>query len=167
MTATDFGRPIEILLVDDDDDDVFLMKIHMERDHIANRISRVQDGVEAMQYLRQQAPFEDAVRPDLIFLDLNMPRKDGREVLREIKADKNLCTIPVIVLTTSDQNSDIVESYERHASSYVTKPVDLLQFRHVLKSLGGYWFSVVKFPGGTPLEKFAEPTACTSGGADA
>ncbi len=139
-------QPIEILLIEDDDDDVLLMKKTFERDRIFNHIHRVEDGIEAMEFLRREGKFADAVRPDLILLDLNMPRKDGRQVLKEIKDDSDLRRIPVIVLTTSDDESDIIESYEHRANSYVTKPVDLIQFREALKTIKEYWFSVVKLP---------------------
>ena len=139
-------RPIEILLVEDDDDDVLLMKKSLERDRILNRVHRVEDGFEAMEFLRRQGKYENAIRPDLILLDLNMPRKDGREVLRDIKQNEEFETIPVVVLTTSDDEHDILESYKHKANSYVTKPVDLLQFRDILQVIKDYWFSVVKLP---------------------
>lgn len=144
------ARPIEILLIDDDDDDVRLMCKSLEQDRILNSIHRVEDGVVAMDYLRRRGQFVDAARPDLILLDLNMPRKDDREVLKEIKEDPQLRMIPVVVLTTSDDERDIFQSYEYRASSYVTKPVDLLQFRNVLQSIKDYWFSVVRLPPAVP-----------------
>lgn len=139
-------QPIEILLVEDDDDDVLLMRKTLEKDRIANHIHRVQDGVEAIAFLRKEGKYADAVRPDLILLDLNMPRMDGREVLKNIKEDPELRIIPVVVLTTSDDQRDVLKSYEHQANSYVTKPVDLLQFRRVLQSIKEYWFCVVKLP---------------------
>ena len=139
-------QPIEILLIEDDDDDVVLTKKALERDRMRNRIHRVEDGVEAMQFLRREGKYADAARPDLILLDLNMPRMSGREVLKEIKEDPILGRVPVVVLTSSDDDRDILESYEHRANSYVTKPVDLLQFRNVLKTINDYWFSVVKLP---------------------
>lgn len=140
------ARPIEVLLVDDDDDDVRLTRKSLEHDRVLNRIHRVQDGVEAMEFLRREGPFEAAVRPDLILLDLNMPRMDGREVLKELKQDRDLSLIPVVILTTSSDERDVYLSYEQSANSYVTKPVDLLQFKTVLQGLREYWFSVVKLP---------------------
>ncbi len=140
------ARPIEVLLVEDDDDDVRLMYKSLEADRVLNRIHRVEDGIEALQYLRRQGEFADAARPDLILLDLNMPRKDGRQVLKEIKEDEDLRLIPVVVLTTSEDDTDILASYQHQVNSYVTKPVDLLKFREVLKSVGDYWFSVVRLP---------------------
>lgn len=139
-------RPIEILLIEDDDDDVRLTTKAFEKDRICNRVHRVEDGIEAMAYLRREGLFTDAVRPDLILLDLNMPRKSGREVLREIKDDAEFRSIPVVVLTTSDDEKDVATSYDRQANSYVTKPVDLAKFREVLKTLKDYWFSVVRLP---------------------
>jgi chemotaxis family two-component system response regulator Rcp1 len=146
MSQSISARPIEILLVDDDDDDVLLTKKTLEKDRVLNHIHRVEDGVEAMDYLRNQGQYTDATRPDLILLDLNMPRKDSREVLKEVKEDKSLCTIPVVVLTTSEDESDVLASYNYQANSFVTKPVDLNQFRNVIRSVGEYWFSVVKLP---------------------
>jgi CheY-like chemotaxis protein len=139
-------RPIEILLVEDDDDDVLLTTKAFENDRILNRLHRVKDGIEAMEFLRREGEFAKALRPDLILLDLNMPRKNGREVLKEIKEDPKLHRIPVVVLTTSDDENDVMLSYEHQANSYVTKPVDLDKFREVLKTIKEYWFSVVKLP---------------------
>jgi CheY-like chemotaxis protein len=113
---------------------------------LANEIHVARDGVEAMEFLKRQGEFTNAPRPDLIFLDLNMPRKDGREVLEEIKRDDDLRTIPVVVLTTSDADRDILRSYHLHANCYVTKPVGMTQFLEVVHDIQGYWFSVVKLP---------------------
>lgn len=143
------ARPIEILLVDDDDDDVRLMEKALERDRIINNVQRVDDGIEAMALLRREGQYADARRPDLILLDLNMPRKDGREVLKEIHEDPDLATIPVVVLTTSDDDRDVIECYKHMVNSYVTKPVDLLQFRDILQVVREYWFSVVRLPPAT------------------
>lgn len=139
-------QQIDVLLIDDDEDDVRLTRKSLEKDRVLNHIHHARDGVEAMRFLRQEAPFEDAPRPDLILFDLNMPRKDGREVLREIKADPQLCCIPIVILTTSEDELDILDSYNNHANSYVTKPVDLVQFRSVVTSLKEFWFTVVKLP---------------------
>jgi CheY-like chemotaxis protein len=132
--------------VEDDDDDVRLTRRTLANDRVLTHIHRVQDGVEAMEFLGREGNFADAARPDLILLDLNMPRMDGREVLKAIKQDNDLSLIPVVVLTTSDDERDIMESYEHRANSYVTKPVDLLQFKNVLQGLQNYWFSLVKLP---------------------
>lgn len=139
-------RPIEILLIEDDDDDVRLTKKAFENDRILNRVHRVEDGIEALEFLRREGMFTGAVRPDLILLDLNMPRMSGREVLKEIKEDTQFCSIPVVVLTTSDDERDVAASYQHLANSYVTKPVDLNKLREVLKTLRDYWFSVVRLP---------------------
>lgn len=139
-------RPIEILLVEDDDEDVLLMEHALKKDRILNRLNRVEDGVEAIKYLRRQAEYADAMRPDLILLDLNMPRKDGRETLREIKQDPELQSIPVVILTTSEDQADIQQSYHDHVNSYVSKPVDLDQFRGIVSVLQEYWFCIVQLP---------------------
>jgi len=141
-----FGKPIEILLVEDNPGDVRLTMELLKESKIRNRINVVNDGIEAMAYLRKEAKFGGAPRPDLILLDLNMPRKDGREVLAEIKQDPDLKQIPVVVLTTSAAEQDIVRSYNDHANAYITKPVDLDQFAKVVKSVEDFWFTVVKFP---------------------
>ena len=109
-------------------------------------MSVVKDGVEAMAFLKKEEPFTNAFRPDLILLDLNLPRKDGREVLAEIKIDQSLKLIPVIILTSSQAEEDIVKTYNLHASAYVTKPVDLAGFGKIVQAIEGFWFSVVKFP---------------------
>lgn len=140
------GRPVSILLVDDDDEDVELIMKFLERDRIVNTVNRVRDGKEAMEYLRKQGGFADAERPDLILLDLNMPRMDGREVLKECFEDKALETIPIVVFTSSDDERDVLASYEYKANSYVTKPVDLVKFGEVLKEIGEYWFCIVTLP---------------------
>ncbi|TWT74520.1 Response regulator rcp1 [Posidoniimonas polymericola] len=139
--------PIEILFVEDDDDDYFLSLKSLARDRVMVNTHRVEDGVAAMDFLRRAPPYEYAPRPDLILLDLNMPRMDGREVLKEVKSDPELKCIPVVVLTTSDDERDLIESYSRQANSVITKPVGLTQFRECLATLKKYWFTVVKLPG--------------------
>ncbi|MCL4123234.1 UNVERIFIED_CONTAM: hypothetical protein GTU68_031408 [Idotea baltica] len=131
-------KPIDILLVDDDDGDVLLTQKALEKSNIYNSLSVARDGVEAMEFLRNEAQFSDAPRPDLVLLDLNMPRKDGWETLIEIKSEPNLSSIPVVILTTSDADQDVVESYDLQASCYVTKPVDLAQFTNVVQKLQGF-----------------------------
>lgn len=140
-------QPIEILLVEDDLADIKLTERALAGGRIANRVHVVRDGIEAMQFLRAEPPFADAPRPDIVLLDLNMPRKDGREVLHEVKADTALRTIPVVVLTTSDNDADIERSYLEHANSYITKPVDVEHFRQSILRATEYWFSVVRLPG--------------------
>ena len=138
--------PMEILLVEDNPADVRLTREALSTDTLWNHLNAAKDGVEAMAYLRREGRFASAARPDLILLDLNLPKKDGREVLAEIKADANLMRIPVIVLTTSDAEEDILKTYGLHANCYVTKPVDLKQFMKVLKSIEDFWLAVVKLP---------------------
>jgi CheY-like chemotaxis protein len=143
--AVVFG-PVEILLVEDNPADVRLTREALSSHRLWNNLSVAKDGVEAMAYLRREGKFAAAVRPDLILLDLNLPKKDGRQVLAEIKADANLMRIPVIVLTTSDAEEDILETYGLHANCYVTKPVDLKQFMKVVKSIEDFWIAIVKLP---------------------
>ena len=139
---------IQILLVDDSSDDVLLTRRALKKGKVLNNLSVVDDGVEAINFLHRRGEYSDAPRPDIILLDLNMPKKDGREVLSEIKADDGLKQIPVVVLTTSEADIDILESYSLHANCYVTKPVDLDQFMHVIQTLEDFWFNVVKLPRG-------------------
>lgn len=139
-------KPIEILLVDDDEADVLLTTKALHNGKLCNTIHVAKDGMEALDFLRRQGVHRQAPRPDLILLDLNMPRKDGREVLDEIKQDVDLQTIPVVVLTTSDADLDVLRSYHLHANCYVTKPVGMEQFVNAVHEIQGYWFSVVKLP---------------------
>jgi CheY-like chemotaxis protein len=138
--------PIEVLLVEDDPGDVLMIREAFEEHKIGNRLNVVSDGVEALAYLRREGPYGDAVRPDLILLDLNLPRRDGREVLQEIKFDEDLRQIPVVVLTTSQLDEDILRSYQLHANAYVTKPVDFEQFINVVRQIDDFFVSVVKLP---------------------
>jgi CheY-like chemotaxis protein len=139
-------RPIEILLVEDNPGDVRLTMEALREAKVHNRVNVAPDGVEAMAYLRREDRYADAPRPDLILLDLNLPKKDGREVLAEIKADDRLKHIPVVILTTSRAEQDILKSYDLHANCYVTKPVDLDQFINVVRSIEDFWLTVVAFP---------------------
>jgi CheY-like chemotaxis protein len=138
--------PIEVLLVEDSPGDVRLTveAFKTAKMHINLRV--VYDGAEAMEYLRQEGKYADALRPDLVLLDLNLPKKDGREVLGEIKGSPTLLTIPVVILTTSAAETDILRSYRLHANCYITKPVDLVGFLEVVKSIDNFWLSVVKLP---------------------
>jgi two-component system, chemotaxis family, response regulator Rcp1 len=138
--------PAEILLVEDSPSDILLTRKVLADARIANRVHVVRDGVDALDFLHRRASYEDAPVPDLILLDLNLPRMDGREVLHEIKADPSLRQIPVIVLTTSRDEFDVLRSYELHANSYVTKPIDLTEFIDVVRSIEGYWLSIVRLP---------------------
>jgi chemotaxis family two-component system response regulator Rcp1 len=137
---------IEILLVEDNPADVDLTQETLAYAKIRNRLHVVTDGEEALEFLRRQGRYSDAVRPDVILLDLNLPRKDGREVLEELKADPDLRSIPVVVLTSSDAEKDVVRSYDLGANCYVTKPVDLDQFASVVRTIEDFWFIVVKLP---------------------
>ena len=139
-------HPIEILLVEDNAADVRLTQEALREGKVKNRLSVARDGVEALEFLRRQGAFADAPRPDLVLLDLNLPRKDGREVLAQVKADPDLCTIPIVVLTTSSAEVDILKSYSLHANCYITKPVDLEQFVSVVKSIDDFWLTVVRLP---------------------
>ncbi len=140
------GDPIDILLVEDSPADVDLTREALEDAKVRNTLHVVSDGVAALEFLRREGDYADAPRPDLILLDLNLPKKDGREVLADIKADPSLRRIPVVVLTTSEAEQDIVRSYDLHANCYVTKPVDLEQFIAVIKSIESFWLVIVKLP---------------------
>jgi chemotaxis family two-component system response regulator Rcp1 len=140
------SRPIEILLVEDNPGDARLTLEAFKEGKVFNNLTVVGDGVEAMAYLRREGQYANSVQPDLILLDLNLPRKDGREVLAEIKSDEQLRNTPVIVLTTSAAEEDIARAYSRHANCYITKPVDLDQFLHVVQSIESFWLSLVRLP---------------------
>jgi chemotaxis family two-component system response regulator Rcp1 len=146
MTPRNGGRPIEILLVEDNPGDVRLTVEALKEGKVSNHLHVAKDGVEALAFLRQEGKYADAHRPDVILLDLNLPKKDGREVLEEIKADEHLRRIPVVVLTTSSSEQDVLRSYDLHANCYITKPVDLEQFMDVVKGIEDFWLSVVKLP---------------------
>ena len=140
------GKPIEILLVEDNEGDVGLIEEVFEEAKIKNNIHVAEDGEEAVLYLRGEGKFSGSPRPDIILLDLNLPKKDGREVLREIKEDSNLKNIPVVVLTTSNAEKDILKAYDLHANAYITKPLDFDQFIKVVDSIGNFWLEIVKLP---------------------
>jgi len=139
-------RPVEILLVEDNPGDVRLTQEALKESKICNHLSVVTDGVEAVEYLRREGRFAQAVRPDLILLDLNLPRKNGREVLAEIKEDQDLRHIPVVVLTISQDEEDVIKAYNLHANCYIIKPLDLNQFLKVVKSIEDFWLTIVKLP---------------------
>src|SRR5256885_5847442 len=143
-----YGMPIDILLVEDNPGDVRLTEEALKEGKVLNTLSVARDGVEALSFLRKGGEYVDAPRPDLILLDLNLPKKDGREVLAEIKADESLKRIPVVVLTTSQAEQDIIKSYNLYANCYITKPVDLDQFITVLQSIEDFWLTIVKLPRG-------------------
>ena len=140
------GAPIEILLVEDNPGDVRLTQEAVREAKIRNRLNVVNDGEQAIAYVRRQGAFADRPRPDLILLDLNLPRKDGREVLQELKSDPDLHRIPVVVLTSSAAEQDILRTYDLYANAYVTKPVDLEQFMNVVSSIQDFWLNIVKLP---------------------
>lgn len=140
------GRPINILLVEDNPGDVRLTKEAFKEGRLLNEIEVVMDGVEAMDYLKKRGQYASATRPDLILLDLNLPKKNGHEVLKEIKSDDSLRLIPVIILTTSKAERDILEAYGLNANSYVSKPVDMNQFMEVVKAFEFFWFMVATLP---------------------
>jgi CheY-like chemotaxis protein len=143
MAIQDFGKPIEILLVEDNPGDIRLTQEVLRETTVRNNLKVVRDGVEAMAFLRRKGSYVREQRPDLILLDLNLPKKDGREVLAEIKEDPDLRRIPVVILTTSKAEQDIVKSYNLHANCYITKPVDLVQFIAVVKAIEGFWLTIV------------------------
>jgi len=146
MSAEAQGRPVEILLVEDNPGDVRLTKESLKGSKLLNTMSVVTDGVEALAFLRREGPYAAAARPDLILLDLNMPKKDGREVLAEIKVDEHLRRIPVVVLTTSGAEQDIRQAYDLHANCYIKKPVNLDQLSAVVRAIEAFWFTIVKLP---------------------
>jgi CheY-like chemotaxis protein len=146
MSPPQLLNAIDVLLVDDDPGDTLMIREAFEHNKVRNELASVADGVQAMQYLRREGEYADATRPDLILLDLNLPRKDGREVLAEIKGDPQLSTIPVVVLTTSHAEEDVLRSYQLHANAYVTKPVDFERFIEVVRQIDEFFVTVVKLP---------------------
>jgi chemotaxis family two-component system response regulator Rcp1 len=140
------GKPIEILLVEDNPGDVRLAVEALRDGKVANRLHIVEDGVEAMSFLRREGRYADVPRPDLILLDLNLPRKDGREVLAEIKQDAHLKRIPVVILTSSAAEQDVVQAYNLYANCYIVKPIDLDQFLKVVRSIEDFWLIVATLP---------------------
>jgi chemotaxis family two-component system response regulator Rcp1 len=138
--------PIDILLVEDNPGDARLTQEALKESKMLNNLHHVRDGVEAMEFLRREGKHKDAPTPDIILLDLNLPRKDGREVLAELKGMPRLKNIPVVVLTTSDAEQDILMSYNLHANCYITKPVDLEKFIEIVRGIENFWLSIVKLP---------------------
>ena len=145
------SSPIEVLLVEDSPGDVRLTREALKDAKVHISLHVASDGIEAMAYLEREGPHVNAIRPDLILLDLNLPRKDGRQVLKEIKESPKLRSIPVVILTTSSSEADILQSYHLHANCYISKPVDLDGFLKVVQSIDSFWLSVVKLPRGTSL----------------
>ncbi len=148
MNERSRNKPIEILLVEDNPADARLTMEALKDGKVKNNLAMVPDGVEAMAYLRNQGKYAGAVRPDLILLDLNLPKKDGREVLAEVKSDPALRSIPVVVMTVSKAEEDIIKSYDLHANCYVNKPVDFEQFMRVVRTIEDFWLTIVKLPTG-------------------
>jgi len=146
MSVPEHVESIEVLLVEDDPGDVLLIQEAFEDNKVRNRLHCVSDGVDALRFLRREDEFAGAPRPDLILLDLNLPRKDGREVLAEVKTDESLQQIPVVVLTTSKREEDVLRSYKLHANAYVTKPVDFDRFIEVVRQIDEFFVTVVKLP---------------------
>jgi len=140
------SRPVEILVVDDSPGDVQLIIEALQEAKLTNRLHTAGDGVEALAFLRRQPPYENTPRPDLILLDLNLPKKNGRVVLEEIKADDRLRDIPVVILTTSQADVDVIHVYNLHANRYITKPVDFEQFTAVVQAIDHFWFAIVTLP---------------------
>jgi two-component system response regulator len=140
-------KAVDILLVEDSPTDILLTKEALEHSKVLNNLHTVEDGVEAMAFLRREGKFADAPRPDLVLLDLNLPREDGREVLTEMKEDEHLRSIPVVVLTTSHAEEDVSRAYAAHANCYIAKPVDFNQFTEVVRTIENFWFTVVVLPG--------------------
>jgi CheY-like chemotaxis protein len=146
MPTASYGRPVEILLVEDNPGDVRLTVEALKEGKLLNHLSVVRDGIEALAFLRREGEFADSARPDMILLDLNLPKKSGLEVLADVKADEKLRRTPVVVLTTSQAEQDIVKSYSLYANCYISKPVDLGEFINVVKSIEEFWLGVVKLP---------------------
>lgn len=146
MTGSNVLRPLEILMVEDNPGDVRLTREALKSGKVWNQVQVVEDGEAALDYLYRRPPYEKASRPDLILLDLNLPKKDGREVLAVIKSDPSLRLIPVVVLTTSQAEEDVLRAYHLSANCYVTKPVDLMQFNRIVHAIEDFWLTVVTFP---------------------
>jgi CheY-like chemotaxis protein len=146
MNRASSGALVKILLVEDNPGDVRLIEEALREGRVRANLRVVEDGVEALAYLRRQGRYARATRPDLILLDLSLPKKNGREVLADIKNDPYLRRIPVVVLTTSEAEQDVVESYDLHANCYITKPMDLTQFIKVIQTIEDFWFTIVKLP---------------------
>lgn len=152
------GDPIEILLVEDNPGDARLAQEALKGAKVRNNLHWVADGVEAMQFLHKEGDYTHSVRPDVILLDLNLPKKDGREVLKDVKADPDLKRIPVVVLTVSSAEEDVLRSYDLHANCFICKPLDLERFIEVVRSIEDFWLTIVRLPPNlTELEAVAGP----------
>ncbi len=149
MRPATMVEPIEILLVEDSPGDADLAREALESTKVHNNLHVVKDGEEAMDFLYRRGPYQEALRPGLVLLDLNLPKKDGREVLAEIKSDAELKRIPVVILTTSKDEEDVLKTYNLHANCFITKPIDLSQFLKVVKSIEEFWLTIVRLPNGS------------------
>jgi len=148
MKRKNFVKPVDILLVEDNQGDADLAREALSDSKMLNNLFVVDDGEQAMDFLYKRGNFTKVPRPDLVILDLNLPKKDGREVLAEVKADKSLKRIPIVILTTSKAEEDIIKTYDLHANCYITKPIDLDQFLNVVKAIESFWMSIVILPDG-------------------
>lgn len=146
MNSQTLVRPMEILLVEDNNGDILLIQEALEEGKLSSNLSVTKNGMEAIEFLHRRGTYKDAPTPDLILLDMNLPKKNGKEVLAEIKADENLKIIPVVILTSSQAEQDILMSYKLNANCYITKPVDFEKFINVINSIENFWFSIVKLP---------------------
>ncbi|WP_417310482.1 response regulator [Devosia sp.] len=146
MSLTDSGRPIEILLIEDNPADIRLTVEGLKEAKVANRLHSVLDGKTALDFLYKRGAYQDAVKPDVVLLDLNLPGTDGRTVLTQIKNDPDLRVIPVVIVTSSEAESDIIQSYEAHANCFVSKPIDFDGFMKVVRAIEDFWFTVVRLP---------------------
>jgi chemotaxis family two-component system response regulator Rcp1 len=149
-------RPIDILLIEDNPGDIRLTREALKEGKVINNLYTITDGIEAINFLKKQDIYKNAITPDLILLDLNLPKKDGREVLKEIKEDNKLKLIPVVILTTSKEEQDIIKSYNMYANCYITKPVELESFIKVIKSIEDFWLTIVKLPTCNGNSKYKE-----------
>ena len=149
MNESDISKPVEIFLVEDNQGDIDLIREVLEEGKLKNTLNVAVDGEEALNYLKKKGKYANATRPDLVILDLNLPRKDGREVLDDMKSSPDLKSIPVVIMTTSREEEDILNMYNLHANCYITKPIDFMQFIKVVRSIEDFWFTIVKLPSKT------------------
>ena len=149
MNESDIIKPVEIFLVEDSQGDIDLIREVLEESKLKNTLTVAVDGEEALNYLKRKGRYANATRPDLVILDLNLPKKDGREVLAEMKSSPDLKSIPVVIMTTSREEEDILNMYNLHANCYITKPIDFMQFIKVVRSIEDFWFTIVKLPSKT------------------
>ena len=149
MNESDIIKPVEIFLVEDSQGDIDLIREVLEESKLKNTLTVAVDGEEALNYLKKKGKYANATRPDLVILDLNLPRKDGREVLDDMKSSPDLKSIPVVIMTTSREEEDVIKMYNLHANCYITKPIDFLQFIKVVRSIEDFWFTIVRLPSKT------------------